>query len=59
MREAEISAGISLIDGFVFRESYVYMDEDGKVLGSQDILDDIESLAGWRATDALRRLWES
>ena len=48
VREAEISAGAPLIDGFVFRESYVYMDQNGKVLGSQDILDDIESLAGRR-----------
>lgn len=46
IREAEIRVGVDLIDGFVFRESYVYMSEDGQVLGSQSILDDIESLAG-------------
>jgi hypothetical protein len=46
IREAEISEGLELIDGFVFRESYVYMDEDGQVLDSQSILDDVESLAG-------------
>ena len=52
IREAEVRTGRELIDGFVFRESYVYMDEDGRVLDSQSILDDIESLAGlepvWR-----------
>jgi len=46
IREAEISEGLQLIDGFVFRESYGYMDENGQVLDSQSILDDIESLAG-------------
>ena len=30
----------------MFRESYVYMDENGQVLDSQSILDDVESLAG-------------
>ncbi len=47
IRAAEIKEDISLIDGFVFRESYVYMDENGDVLDSQYILDDIESLAGF------------
>jgi hypothetical protein len=46
IRDAELQEGIDLIDGFVFRESYVYMDENGRVLGSQSILDDVESLAG-------------
>jgi hypothetical protein len=46
IREAEIREGALLIDGFVFRESYVYMDEDGNVLDSWLILDDVESLAG-------------
>ena len=46
VRAAELVAGRSLIDGFVFRESYVYMNDKGAVLGSQDILDDTESLAG-------------
>jgi hypothetical protein len=48
VRAAETATGRRLIDGFVFRESYVYMDGDGKVLSSQDILDDVESLAGRR-----------
>ncbi len=43
---AEVAAGTTLIDGFVFRESYVYMDQHGKILDSQAILDDIDSLAG-------------
>lgn len=43
---AEIKEGLSLIDGFVFRESYVYMNDKGVVLNSQSILDDIESLPG-------------
>jgi hypothetical protein len=46
VREAEIERGVELIDGFMFRESYVYMDENGKVLDSQLILDDVESIAG-------------
>lgn len=46
IREAEVREGVDLIDGFVFRESYVYIDEDGQVLDSQSVLDDIESLAG-------------
>ena len=46
IREAEVREGVDLIDGFVFRESYVYMDADGRVLDSQSILDDVESLAG-------------
>jgi hypothetical protein len=46
IREAETQEGIDLIDGFVFRESYVYMDENGGMRTSQSILDDIESLAG-------------
>jgi hypothetical protein len=43
---AEATEGMNLIDGFIFRESYVYMDDKGAVLDSQVILDDIESLAG-------------
>jgi hypothetical protein len=46
IREAEVREGVDLIDGFVFRESYVYMDAEGRVLDSQSILDDVESLAG-------------
>lgn len=49
---AEVAAGTALIDGFVFRESYVYMNEGGRVLVPQAILDDVDSLAGagkvWR-----------
>jgi hypothetical protein len=45
VREEELAAGISLIDGFTFRESYVYMNEREAVLSSQLILDDVESLA--------------
>lgn len=44
IRQAEIEQGKTLIDGFVFRESYVYMDEHGNVVDSQSILDDTESL---------------
>jgi hypothetical protein len=44
IRQAEIMDGMILLDGFIFRESYVYVDENGKVLDSQLILDDTESL---------------
>jgi len=44
IRKAEIQVAKVLLDGFVFRESYVYMDDGGKVLDSQLILDDTESL---------------
>jgi hypothetical protein len=44
IRRAEIAAGRTLIDGFVFRESYVYIDHWGKRLSSQRMLDDTESL---------------
>jgi|WetSurMetagenome_2_1015567.scaffolds.fasta_scaffold22809_3 hypothetical protein len=46
VRDAELAQGVTLLDGFVFRESYVYTNEEGKTLSSQDILDDVESLAG-------------
>jgi len=42
---AERSSGLVLLDGFVYRESYVYMDASGRVESSQEILDDTESLA--------------
>lgn len=41
---AENVEGKILLDGFIFRESYVYIDKNGNVLKSQLILDDIESL---------------
>ena len=44
VRQKEIAEGRILLDGFIFRESYVYMDEEGNVLDSQSILDDTESL---------------
>jgi hypothetical protein len=44
IRQAEIEHDMVLLDGFVFRESYNYMDENGQVLDSQQILDDTESL---------------
>lgn len=44
IRQAEIEDDMILLDGFVFRESYTYMDEEGQILDSQYILDDIESL---------------
>jgi hypothetical protein len=44
IRQAEIDQGKILLDGFIFRESYVYMNDQEQVLGSQLILDDTESL---------------
>jgi len=44
VRQGEEETGQVLLDGFVFRESYVYMDENGTLLNSQSILDDTESL---------------
>ncbi len=44
IHEAEVDSGLILLDGFIFRESYVYIDENGKLLDSQKILDDVESL---------------
>lgn len=44
IRRAEVAAHRTLLDGFVFRESYVYMDPKGHRQGSQRILDDTESL---------------
>lgn len=44
IRQAEVRENMILIDGFVFRESYTYIDENRKVLDSQYILDDTESL---------------
>jgi len=42
--EAEKSSATALLDGFIYRESYVYMNDQGKLLDSQKILDDTESL---------------
>jgi hypothetical protein len=44
IREAEIAEGKVLLDGFIFTESYVYIDQYGSLLPSQLILDDTESL---------------
>ena len=44
IRQAELIEGKNLIDGFTFRESYVYIDQNNNVLESQFILDDTESL---------------
>ena len=44
IRQAERKEGKNLIDGFIFRESYVYIDEEGNLLESQLVLDDTESL---------------
>lgn len=44
IRQAEVEEGTILLDGFIFRESYVYIDEERNVLNSQFILDDTESL---------------
>jgi hypothetical protein len=46
IRAAEVEGGLTLLDGFAFRESYVYIDADGELAPSQAILDDTESLAG-------------
>ena len=45
IRQVERKEGKNLIDGFIFRESYVYIDEEGNLLESQFILDDTESLS--------------
>ncbi len=44
IRQAEIKEGKNLLDGYIFRESYVYIDENGNLLPSQLVLDDTESL---------------
>lgn len=44
IRQAEVESGQVLLDGFMYRESYTYIDEKGKLLDSQHILDDSESL---------------
>jgi hypothetical protein len=44
VHQVEIEDNQTLLDGFIFRESYIYIDENGKLLDSQLILDDIESL---------------
>lgn len=44
IREQEIKDGKNLLDGFVFRESYTYIDDKNQVMDSQRILDDTESL---------------
>ena len=43
---AEVEGGLILLDGFAFRESYVYIGADGELSAPQAILDDTESLAG-------------
>ncbi len=52
IRQAEVDYGLVLLDGFLFRESYVYIDENGELLDSQSILDDTESL--YRPTKVYR-----
>ena len=44
IRAAEQGSGLKLLDGFAFRESYVYIDAHGNLRPSQEILDDTESL---------------
>jgi hypothetical protein len=44
IRQAEVRENAILLDGFIFRESYTYMNDQGQVLDSQLILDDTESL---------------
>ena len=44
IRQAETGQSQNLLDGFVFRESYNYINDKGQVLDSQLILDDTESL---------------
>lgn len=44
IKQAEVEKGKSLLDGFTFTESYVYIDENDNLLESQFILDDTESL---------------
>jgi len=44
IRQAEVEDGQPLLDGFLFRESYVYLDRDGKLMSSQRILADTDSL---------------
>jgi hypothetical protein len=41
---AEQTSGTTLLDGFAFRESYVYIDAQRNLRPSQEILDDTESL---------------
>ena len=45
IRAGELDRGLTLLDGFAFRESYVYIDDGGELAPSQAILDDTESLA--------------
>ncbi len=52
VRAAEVADGRALLDGFVFRESYVYMNDRGQVRSTQEILDDTESL--YRSVPAYR-----
>jgi hypothetical protein len=44
IRQAEVEDGRPLLDGFLFRESYVYLDRDGRLMSSQRILVDTDSL---------------
>lgn len=46
IRAAEVESNLTLLDGFAFRESYVYIDAGGELAPSQAILDDTELLAG-------------
>jgi hypothetical protein len=52
IRQAELTYGQVLIDGFTFNESYVYMDANGNVRDSQLVVDDTESL--YRSTPVYR-----
>lgn len=52
IHDAEVKAGARLLDGFMFRESYVYIDHGGRLLAPQKILDDTELL--YRKTPVFR-----
>jgi len=44
IKQEESTEGKILLDGFMFRESYLYIDQNNNILASQLILDDTESL---------------
>jgi hypothetical protein len=52
IRAAEVAARTRLLDGFTYRESYVYIDGAGRLRPAQRILDDTESL--YRSTPVYR-----
>jgi hypothetical protein len=52
IHSAETKTGVHLLDGFMFRESYVYIDHAGRLLAPQKMLDDTESL--YRKTPVYR-----